>query len=115
MNTEPRIAERRLASEPLPDWREHIRRSWEDLDYRAPGGETGREVQLRVRQVLDETATTEHRRVLLVSHGNLLGLLMKTIDASFDHVRWEALTNPDVFRVRPGHPSRALERLWPGE
>ena len=114
VHSEPRIAERELSAEPLGDWLEQLRKTWEDFDYRAPGGETSREAQLRGRQAFDEIAAAGHRCVLLVSHGNLLGLLMNTIEPSFDHDRWRALTNPDVFRVRAkaAGSGYAIQRLW---
>ena len=55
-----------------------------------------------------------HRCPLLVSHGNLLGLLIHTIDPSFDHAAWGALTNPDVFAVRIRGTRFSVERVWPG-
>lgn len=111
--TEARLAERRLSGEPLDDWREQLRRSWQDLDHRPPGGETSREAQRRGREAFDEIAARGHRCAVLVSHGNLLGLVMKTIDPSFGYDHWQALTNPDVFRVRFfDGADPAIERLW---
>ena len=114
LHTEPRLSERELSAEPLDDWLEQLRKTWEDFDYRAPGGETSREAQRRGRQAFNEIAAAGHRCAILVSHGNLLGLLMNSIDPSFDFDRWGALTNPDVFRVRvqARGSGREIERLW---
>ena len=39
-----RLTERRLSSSPIDHWRQVVRDSFEDLDLRASGGESGREV-----------------------------------------------------------------------
>jgi 2,3-bisphosphoglycerate-dependent phosphoglycerate mutase len=49
---------------------------------------------------------------VIVSHGNLLGLVLNSIDPSFDFVAWERLTNPDVFRLRRVDGSYSIERVW---
>lgn len=108
---EPRVAERALSAEPLNDWQDQLRRTWEDFDYRAPGGETSREAQVRGRAALDEIAATPGRPVV-VTHGNLLGLLINTIDPTFDHAAWTALSNPDVWRIRLTSGVELIERLW---
>jgi 2,3-bisphosphoglycerate-dependent phosphoglycerate mutase len=36
------LRERLLSPVDLPEWRAHLRRSWEDFDYAPPGGETSR-------------------------------------------------------------------------
>ena len=43
------LRERLLSPADLPDWRAHLKRSWEDFDYAPAGGETSREAQARVR------------------------------------------------------------------
>jgi 2,3-bisphosphoglycerate-dependent phosphoglycerate mutase len=107
-----RLAERTLSAEPLDDWLEQLHRTWEDFDYRAPGGETSREAQLRGRAVVDEIAGAGHRCAVLVSHGNLIGLVLQSIDSRFDYEAWTRLTNPDLFRLVPRGDSYSVERLW---
>jgi 2,3-bisphosphoglycerate-dependent phosphoglycerate mutase len=108
---DPRLAERRLAGEPLEDWRTALRRSWEDFDYRAPGGETSREAQARARDAIEEVAAAGEC-TLLVAHGNWIGLALNAFDPDFGFAQWEALTNPDVHRVVAAPGGWRVERVW---
>src|SRR5260370_26774494 len=47
------LRERLLSPRLLPDWREHLQRSWSDFDYVLPDGESSRTAPLRVITVLD--------------------------------------------------------------
>src|SRR2546425_922805 len=47
------LRERLLAPVLGAGWQEHVRRSWEDPDYAAPGGETARAAQRRGIGTLD--------------------------------------------------------------
>jgi 2,3-bisphosphoglycerate-dependent phosphoglycerate mutase len=94
-----RLAERRLASLDLPDWLEHIRRSFDDLDYRAPGGESLGEAQARGLAAIADIARRGHRRPALCTHGNLLAAILRSIDAGFAFDAWRALGNPDLFEI----------------
>lgn len=112
VDADVRLAERTLSAEPLDDWREQLRHTWLDFDYRAAGGETSREAQERGRSALEEVAAAGHRCAVIVSHGNLLGLILNSIDPGFDFDAWERLTNPDVFRLRAVDGSYSVERVW---
>ena len=107
-----RLVERTLSSQPLEDWRWHVERSFEDLDYRAPGGESAREAQQRGREALDAVVAAGHGCALLVTHGNLMTLLLRSLDESFGFAAWESLSNPDVFRVRLAGGDATVARVW---
>lgn len=49
---------------------------------------------------------------MLVSHGNLIGLVLQSIDPRFDYEAWNRLTNPDLFRLVPLGDRDSVERLW---
>jgi 2,3-bisphosphoglycerate-dependent phosphoglycerate mutase len=112
VHEDPRLAERQLSSEPCEDWQDQLRRTWHDFDYRAPGGETSREAQRRGRVVIDEVLGAGHRCAVLVSHGNLIGLLLHSIDPGFDYDAWSRLTNPDLYRLALTERGLSAERLW---
>jgi 2,3-bisphosphoglycerate-dependent phosphoglycerate mutase len=95
-----RLAERRLASADLPDWREHIRRSFDDLDYRAPGGESLREAQTRGLAAIADVALRGYRLPALCTHGNILATILMSVDAGFAFDAWSALRSPDLFEIR---------------
>jgi 2,3-bisphosphoglycerate-dependent phosphoglycerate mutase len=111
VEVEPRLAERVLCQRDLPDWRDHLRRSFDELDYCVEQGESARAAQTRGTSVLHE-ALAARQRCLLVTHGNLLALLLRSIDPRFGFEQWAALSSPDLYVVRDNGAS--FERLWRG-
>jgi len=96
IEVDERLAERRLSPRPIDDWRGHVARSFEDLDARAAGGESGREALVRAWAAVQDALETPG--TLIVSHGQLLSLVLHRIDGRFGFAGWQAMTNPDVFR-----------------
>lgn len=97
-----RLAERRIAPVPIHDWRERVARSFSDLDDRAPGGESGRDALARGWAALMDALEDASGSCVLVSHGQLLSLVLHRIDPQFGFAGWEAMTNPDAFRIERG-------------
>ncbi len=112
INIEPRLRERLLSAQALHDWTEHIRLSFDDFDYRAPGGETLREAQSRGLAALQRIFDDGAANAAVVSHGNLLSSLLKRMDAGFGFADWRAMPNPALYRVQLEHGvPLAFERL----
>ncbi|MDX2167771.1 MAG: histidine phosphatase family protein [Deltaproteobacteria bacterium] len=99
VTTDARWRERQLGDAPLDDWRGAVRDSFDDLDRVLPGGESSRAAQARARAALDALLTAPHRLPAVATHGNLLALLLTSIDGQFGYAGWESLTNPDVYAV----------------
>lgn len=108
---DPRLGERVLAEGDLPDWREDLRRSFDDLDLRLPGGESSREAMARAAAAVED-ALAGAEVTVMVTHGNLMALLLKRFDDRFGFAQWAGLTNPDLFRLTFGEAGVHLERLW---
>jgi 2,3-bisphosphoglycerate-dependent phosphoglycerate mutase len=116
LETDARLCERVLTAAPREDWRELLRASFAAPELAAPGGESGRAAAARALAVLAAARHAPARSTVLVTHGNLLAILLGQIDPSFGFEAWERLTNPDVYRLRlpDGAPlaAAALCRLW---
>lgn len=112
ISLDERLIERRLASTALPDWLEHVRRSFADSNYKAPGGESLREAQTRGLAALAEIARHGHNLAAVCTHGNLLSAILRSADANFAFDDWQALGNPDLFEIAcdDGDP-RSYRRL----
>lgn len=108
MEIDDRLAERTLSSENLPDWMERLEESFENLDLKLAGGESSREAAERGMQVLE----TAPDRTILVTHGNLMGLLLKRIDGASGFKEWQKLTNPDIYEVKIEKENRRVTRVW---
>jgi len=97
LETDERWAERRLSPEPIDGWREVVERSFEEPDFRVPGGESGSEVKERARNALDAVFARGAGLPVVASHGQLIALLLHSIDGRFGFAGWSSLRNPDVF------------------
>lgn len=94
------LRERMLSATELPDWRTHLKRSWEDFDYAAPGGESGRIAQARIVRVLNTIASRHSAgTVIVASHGNLIALALHAIMPGVDYEFWESIPMPAVFTL----------------
>lgn len=107
-----RLGERVLAEGDLPDWQERMRASFADLDLSLPGGESSRVAMARASAAVDEALAGDAGVTVLVTHGNLMTLLLRRFDDQFGYDRWAALTNPDLFRLSFSDKGVHLERLW---
>lgn len=107
------LAERRLSVEPIAHWREVVERSFSEPDYRVDGGESAAETLARGWAALRTVLARGHRLPVVVSHGQLLSLVLHSLDPSFGFAGWAALSNPDVFLLE-GTPEEgfAFRRVW---
>ncbi|PSL34374.1 2,3-bisphosphoglycerate-dependent phosphoglycerate mutase [Planomicrobium soli] len=103
-----RLAERVLSTQDLPDWLERLEESFGNLDLKLADGESGKEAMQRGAAVL-ETAPDQ---CILVTHGNMMGLLLKQIDIDFGFEEWMKLSNPDVYEVKITGENKKINRLW---
>ena len=108
-----RLIERTLSGSPIDNWREVVRDSFEDLELRVPGGESAREVLDRGWAAITELIDGRHRFPIVVTHGNLLSLILNSLDPNFGYDGWESLSNPDVFALKEADDERLVfERVW---
>ena len=90
-----------------------VRDSFADPDLKAPGGESANDVLTRARPALDELLRGSAGLPVVVTHGNLLALVLHSIDPGFGYAGWENLSNPDVYRVDvEGNGVMSFRRLW---
>jgi 2,3-bisphosphoglycerate-dependent phosphoglycerate mutase len=106
-----RLVERVLCGTPIADWCERLRASFDDLDLCLDGGESSRAAMERGAAALRD-ALAGDRPVVVVTHGNLLALLLRHLDGTSGFAAWEALTNPDVFSVTVSSSAARAQRIW---
>lgn len=94
-----RLAERVLSNENQPDWLTMLRKTYDDLDLCYEGGESSNTAMSRAISVVKELLNSEYQNIVLVSHGNLISLLLKHFDGQIGFKEWEALSNPDLFHL----------------
>ena len=106
------LKERVLSDQPMHDWLEKLEQTFLDKDLVFEGGESSREALSRVLRVIEEVLNNEEmNQVVLVSHGNLLSLLINHYDSNFGFKEWAKMRNPDLFILEvDGNDSRIIHR-----
>lgn len=107
-----RLSERVLSAENLPDWEARLCETFDNLDLAYTGGESSRTATVRAVKAIDTVLAGPQNSAVVVTHGNLMTLLLKHFDDTFGFQEWHALTNPDVFLVRIDHSGQCVERIW---
>ena len=112
VEVDPRLAERVLGAGERPDWRERLRETFLDPELCLEGGELSRAAMERGAAALEEALRGGAMTTAVVTHGNLLVLLLRYFDGRFGFEAWQMLTNPDVFRVVGPPGASRVVRLW---
>lgn len=113
IHIDPQLHERVLSIEPLDDWLNELEHSFQNPNYRLPGGESGNEAIQRVNHTLDHILNSDNAsNIILVTHGNLLTLLLSQYDPSFNFEKWKQLQNPDIFLINFDQNVQSIEHVW---
>lgn len=114
IHIEDRLRERVLSANDLPDWMDQLKETFDDLDLKLHGGESSREAMDRGVEVIKQLFNREENRIVVVTHGNLMSLILKHYDQSIGFEEWQALSNPDVFelRVLENTGEMIINRMW---
>ncbi|WP_404349363.1 histidine phosphatase family protein [Sutcliffiella horikoshii] len=100
IEVDERLAERTLSCVDLPDWLEKLKETYDDLELKYEGGESSREARDRIVSVVEEAFKSDEENTIIVTHGNIMSLLIRHYQPSFGFEDWKNLRNPDVFLLR---------------
>ena len=109
---DPCLVERVLSAAPLAHWREAVRQTFEELDLAWPGGESSRTAMARGRAAIDALFARPERTLVIVTHGNLMTLILRSFEAQFGFQAWEHLSNPDVYCIEVQGERVWISRTW---
>ena len=104
INIDERLAEHRLTPGMVDNWRDLVRRSFEDDQFQVTGGDPARDTLKRAWEAIESVMTSGHRMPLISSHGQLLGLVLNSIEPGFGYAGWCALRNPDIYLLEQNGP-----------
>lgn len=107
-----RLSERILSTENYPDWMEKLEQTFENLDLKFEGGESSREASKRIFNVIEEVKKSDVENTIIVSHGNIITLLLKKLDKDVSFEDWKKITNPDVFLIEYSGDEFYYKRIW---
>ncbi|TFB21788.1 histidine phosphatase family protein [Filobacillus milosensis] len=105
------LRERALSKEHLVDWEEKLKESFKDFHKKLPGGESNSEATERFLPILDDIKLGSNKTTILVTHGNLMTLILHLFNSNYGFNDWKNLTNPDVYKIEIGKNNQ-LERIW---
>ncbi len=112
IETDDRLSERRLSTAHLPDWQEKLKATFLDMALTYEGGESSQQATRRAVEVVEGLLEGESKNIILVTHGNLMALIIKHFQNDFGFEQWQNLSNPDVFLLKIDKEKTNLERLW---
>ncbi|GAA0322557.1 histidine phosphatase family protein [Bacillus carboniphilus] len=108
-----RLSERVLSPVSLHDWEKHLFHSFEDMDYKIEGGESSREAMIRGISCLHELLGGDGQQAIIVSHGNLISLMLKHYNKQIGFSDWKALSNPDIYELTfDNNQYKNMRRVW---
>jgi len=108
---ESRLSERVLSGSNLDNWLECLRQTFDDFDLSFDGGESSRDAMARAVDVIRDIDPTVSKCIAIVTHGNLMTLLLRHFDARFGFDEWASLTNPDMFLITVEENRSVVERV----
>ena len=107
-----RLSERILSTNDLPDWFEKLKETFTNPELRFEGGESSQEAVKRILAVVEYVCKSKAKNIIIVSHGNIISLLLRSYDNSFDFECWRNLSNPDVFQIKLASTEATVKRIW---
>ena len=88
VRTDDRLRERMLSSNQLENWMECLKSTFDDRNLRYDKGETSNEADARSKEVIREVISGHLNSVAIVTHGNLMALMLGNFDQSFGFQEW---------------------------
>ena len=108
-----RLKERILSEEPIDDWMDVLEQSFRDPDFSLPGGESSNDAINRVNPLLESIFMDKAiEQAIIVSHGNLIALMLKQFTDKFGFDEWKSLNNPDVYLLTRDKMDCSVKCLW---
>ncbi|KFN02414.1 histidine phosphatase family protein [Bacillus clarus] len=106
-----RLAERILSNASMDDWLQKLEYTFTHIDISFSGGESTKQAMDRAISLVQEILKQNHKTILLVTHGNLLTLILKYFDDQIGFKEWKNLNNPDVYEITIDE-ELVIQRLW---
>jgi len=109
---ESNLKERKLSIHSYSDWLEKLEKTYDDLDLKFEGGESSRDAMKRIVQVIENALHSNSENIVIVTHGNLMSLLLKHYIEDFGFEDWQNLSNPDVYLLDNENNKVTIKRIW---
>lgn len=107
-----KLTERVLSTKDISDWKNKLRTTFEDVLLKFEGGESSQEAKERIVDVVEDVFKDTSENTVIVTHGNLMSLLLNNYNKSFGFDDWQDLSNPDLYVLRKKGNKVTQKRLW---
>lgn len=107
-----KLTERVLSTKDISDWKNKLRTTFEDVLLKFEGGESSQEAKERIVDVVEDVFKDTSENTVIVTHGNLMSLLLNNYNKSFGFDDWQDLSNPDIYVLRKKGNKVTQKRLW---
>ncbi|MBY0599949.1 histidine phosphatase family protein [Bacillus bingmayongensis] len=111
MKEDERLEERKLSGNPMEDWLQKLEHTFTNIDIAFSGGESTKQAMDRAASLIQDVLKQEHHVTLLVTHGNLLTLILKYFNDQIGFQEWKSLSNPDIYEITIDERT-TIYRLW---
>jgi 2,3-bisphosphoglycerate-dependent phosphoglycerate mutase len=112
IKVDDRLSERILSINQFPDWLKRLEDTFEDMDLSFEGGESSRIAMNRAVSVIQDIFVGTTETTVIVTHGNLMTLILKHFDERFGFEEWKSLTNPDVYVLSQDAEQFSIKHDW---
>jgi 2,3-bisphosphoglycerate-dependent phosphoglycerate mutase len=89
-----------------------LRGTFSDFELSFEGGESSGAATTRAIAAVNDALLLDTDRVVVVTHGRLLTLILKHFDSKYGFDEWQNLTTPDVFRIVIKENESQVDRIW---
>ena len=112
IEVEDALKERILSVEAFSDWKDRLKMTFGDFDLKFKGGESSNEAKKRILGIIKKVINNEFENTIIVTHGNLMSLLLQHYNNSFGFEQSISLSNPDVYHIKITDHKVTQERIW---
>src|SRR5690625_4835413 len=92
-----------------------LKATFTDMELKYEGGESSIEAMNRIVNVVNDILASDFENTILVTHGNIMTLLLNHYNSNAGFEQWKSLSNPDVFILKISQNDFQLKRLWNGQ
>ena len=107
-----RLIEAALSTIDYSDWLDKLRGTFSDFELCFEGGESSRAATTRAVAAINDALLSDTDRVVVVTHGRLLTLILKHFESKYGFEEWQNLSTPDVFRIVIKENDSRVVRIW---
>ncbi|MDD9268438.1 histidine phosphatase family protein [Paenibacillus sp. GCM10023248] len=91
-----------------------IEKSFSDIDFCMPEGETTRQAQERsIPIIMNLLSAYEGKKIVIGTHGNIMTIILNYFDSSYGFNFWKQTSKPDIYKLEfEDRKLKHVRRLW---